>query len=61
MSSMKNACVGRFFRIFVITMVRGYICRWRRTRRIPDPFSLSVKSLRFLKSGLHRLYELHAA
>ena len=30
---------------------RGYICRWRRTRRIPDPFSPSVKSLRFLKSA----------
>jgi hypothetical protein len=48
---MKNACVGRCFRIFAITTVRGYICRWRRTRRTPDPFSPSVKSLRFLKSA----------
>jgi hypothetical protein len=32
-------------------MVRDYICRWRRTRRITDPFSPSVKSLRFLKSA----------
>jgi hypothetical protein len=48
---MRNPCVGRFFRIFVITMVRDYICRWRRTRRITDPFSPSVKSLRFLKSA----------
>jgi transposase InsO family protein len=47
----KNGCVGRFFRIFAITTVRGYICRWGKTRRIPDPFSPSVKSLRFLKSA----------
>ena len=51
MSSTKNACVGRFFRIFAITTVRGYIFRLEKTRRIPDPFSPSVKSLRFLKSA----------
>ena len=47
---MKIVCVGPFFRIFAITMVHGYIFRWGKTRRIPDPFSPSVKSLRFLRS-----------
>ena len=50
-SQTNNACVGRFFRIFAITTVRGYIFRLEKTRRIPDPFSPSVKSLRFLKSA----------